>query len=79
MADGWKNKAQREVDSHGVCDEYSGLVRRARDRDAALDLYKRGIDWSLENNAPSLDLWLMTCGPASATACSSTASFMAKY
>lgn len=56
MVDGWKNKAQWEIDSHGVCDEYSGLIRRAKSRDAAIDIYKRGIDWSLENNAPSLDL-----------------------
>lgn len=56
MTDMWKYKAQREIDASGVCDEYSGLMKRASSREDALALYKRGIDWSLENNAPSLDL-----------------------
>lgn len=52
----WKNMAQAEVDAHGVCDEYSRLVKRAQTKDAMIALYKRGINWSLENNAPSIGL-----------------------
>lgn len=52
----WKILAQRDVDSHGVCDEYSRLVSRAESEDKALMLYRRGIDWCLEHNSPSVDL-----------------------
>lgn len=56
MESQWKIKAQTDVDSHGVCDEYSNLVRRAKTEDDALLLYRRGIDWCLERNSPSLSL-----------------------
>ena len=56
MTANWKPLAQKDVDSHGVCDEYSQLVSRAETVDDVLFLYKRGIDWCLENNSPSVDL-----------------------
>lgn len=52
----WKSRAQQDVDSHGVCEEYSQLVSRAESENQALLLYKRGIDWCLEHNSPSLNL-----------------------
>lgn len=56
MEQRWKNKALADITSHRVCDEYSALTSRAKSKVDALALYKRGIDWCLENNSPSLDL-----------------------
>lgn len=52
----WKIEAQQDIDSHGVCDEYSQLLHRSESEDKALALYKRGIDWCLEHDSPSLAL-----------------------
>lgn len=56
MEQGWKNRALSDIVAHKVCDEYSELTARAKTKVDALALYKRGIDWCLENNSPSLDL-----------------------
>lgn len=52
----WKNKAIADIGSHNVCAEYSELTSRAKTKVDALALYKRGIDWCLENNSPDVDL-----------------------
>lgn len=52
----WKNIAHQDIVSHGVCDEYSALLGRTETPEAALDLYKRGIDWCLERNSPSIEI-----------------------
>lgn len=52
----WKNIAHEDIVSHGVCGEYSELLNRAGTASAALALYKRGIDWCLERNSPSINL-----------------------
>lgn len=52
----WKNKAMSDILAHNVCAEYEGLLSRADSKVSALSLYKRGVDWCLENNSPSIDL-----------------------
>lgn len=56
MEQGWKKSALSDIRAHRVCDEYSELAARAKTKVDALALYKRGIDWCLENNSPSVDL-----------------------
>lgn len=52
----WKESAANDIRSHKVCDEYDGLLARAKSKVDALALYRRGIDWCLENDSPSIDL-----------------------
>lgn len=54
VMDNWKNIAHKDIVAHGVCDEYSSLLSRAKTMDEAIALYKRGIDWCLEENSPSI-------------------------
>ena len=56
MEQKWKNKALADIMAHKVCDEYSELTSRAKTKVDALALYKRGIDWCLENDSPSISL-----------------------
>lgn len=56
MSDLWKKAGQEDIDTHGVCTEYSELMRRTKTVSDALYLYKRGIDWCLERNSPSVEL-----------------------
>ena len=55
MGQEWKNTALSDIRLHNVCNEYSALVSRAPSKVDALALYKRGIDWCLENNSPSVN------------------------
>lgn len=52
----WKDKAMADIRAHRVCAEYDTLTSRARSKVDALSLYKRGIDWCLEHDSPSVDL-----------------------
>ena len=51
----WKADFLNEIDSHNVCGCYHGLIERAKTFDDTLKFYKRGIDWCLRNNSPSID------------------------
>lgn len=55
MGKDWKNKIISDAKAHGICGEYAELMSRAATKEDFLALYKRGIDWSLENNCPSVD------------------------
>lgn len=52
----WKSKAMSDILAHKVCSEYEELLSRADSKVGALSLYKRGVDWCLENNSPDIDL-----------------------
>lgn len=56
MEQEWKNRALADITAHKVCAEYSELTSRAKNKIDALALYKRGIDWCLENDSPSVNL-----------------------
>lgn len=56
MGKDWKNRAITETIAKNVCSEYRGLMERCDSIEEIFDLYKRGVDWSLENDAPSLSL-----------------------
>ena len=40
----------------GICRQYTGLLERCESLTDFLRLYRRGADWALENNVPSLDM-----------------------
>lgn len=52
----WKTRAVADITRNGVCDEYSALLDRTKSKVEALALYRRGIDWCLEHDSPSIDL-----------------------
>ncbi len=52
----WKQTALSEAISRKVCDEYRGLLEQSETLEDAIRLYKTGVDWSLENSCPSLEL-----------------------
>lgn len=56
MGQDWKKPAIADIKVHNVCAEYEALVSRASSKVDVLSLYKRGIDWCLENNSPSVTL-----------------------
>lgn len=52
----WKEEAIREASEHHICAEYAELMARAKSKHSIIDIYKRGVDWALENQVPSLPL-----------------------
>lgn len=54
MTPDWKKRIEKEAQSNGICAEYAALIDRASSKESLIDLYKRGIDWCLENDCPSL-------------------------
>lgn len=56
MEQSWKKMALADITANRVCEEYSELTQRAKTKVDALALYKRGIDWCLEHNSPSIDI-----------------------
>lgn len=52
----WKPIIIADAMKKGVCDEYAELMRRSKSVTDFVRLYRRGIDWSLENDCPSLKL-----------------------
>lgn len=55
MTPDWKKRIELEAQSNGICAEYAKLIARAETKEALISLYKRGIDWCLENDCPTLD------------------------
>lgn len=56
MEQKWKTSALSDISAHKACAGYSELAARAKTKVDALALYKRIIDWCLENDSPSVDL-----------------------
>lgn len=52
----WKSIVIADAVNKGVCNEYAGLLDRCKSLTDFLYLYRRGVDWSLENDCPSLKL-----------------------
>ena len=55
MKPDWKIRLEEDARSKKICAEYTTLIDRAETKEDLVALYKRGIDWSLENDCPSLD------------------------
>lgn len=54
MKPDWKIRLEQDAQSNKICAEYTELISRAETKEDLIGLYKRGIDWSLENDCPSL-------------------------
>ncbi len=55
MEDLWKKQLRREASVHHMCAENRTLLDSAGSKKDAIELYKRTIDWALEENYPDID------------------------
>lgn len=51
----WKKQLRREASAHGMCAEYRDELGSVETKHEAIALYKRCIDWALEEGYPSID------------------------
>lgn len=50
----WKKQLRREASAHGMCEENRQALELVESKAEAISLYKRTIDWALEEGYPSL-------------------------
>ena len=55
MDNQWKRQLRREASVHGMCAEYRDALCSAETKHDAIALYKRCVDWALEEGYPSID------------------------
>lgn len=51
----WKKNLRRQASSHHMCEENRRALDAIDDKHSAIELYKRTIDWALEENYPDLE------------------------
>ena len=51
----WKRQLRREASAHGMCAEYRDGLGSIETKHEAIALYKRCIDWALEEGFPSIE------------------------
>ena len=51
----WKRQLRREASAHGMCAEYREALGSVEIKHEAIVLYKRSIDWALEEGYPSIE------------------------
>lgn len=51
----WKKQLRREASSHGMCEENRIALSQVTSKKDAIELYKKTIDWALEQGYPSLN------------------------
>lgn len=52
----WKSLLRRQASAHGMCAEYRDALGSVETKHDAIALYKRCIDWALEEGYPSIDI-----------------------
>lgn len=55
MESDWKRQVRREASAHHMCEENRTALSSITTKEEAVDLYKRTIDWALEEDYPCLD------------------------
>ena len=50
----WKKYVRREASSHHMCEENRDALEAVQSKAEAIELYKKTIDWALEEGYPSL-------------------------
>lgn len=55
MDSNWKRKLRREASAHGMCAEYREELGSVETKHDAIVLYKRCIDWALEEGLPTIE------------------------
>lgn len=51
----WKNEVRRQASAHHMCEENRTALSAVETKSEAVELYKKTIDWALEQGYPSLD------------------------
>jgi len=51
----WKKQLRREASAHHMCEENRKALDSVESKSDAIKLYKRTIDWALEENYPNLE------------------------
>lgn len=54
MEQSWKRQLRREASSHGMCKENRDALNAIESKEEAIALYKKTIDWALEEDYPDL-------------------------
>lgn len=52
----WKTKARREASQYHMCEEYRTALERSSTKAELVSLYKRCVDWALDEGMPTLTL-----------------------
>ena len=52
----WRTAVIADATRKGVCDEFASLMKEARSLSDFMMLYRRGVDWALKRDCPSLSL-----------------------
>ena len=55
MDNEWKKQLRREASAHHMCEENRRALEEVTSRATAIGLYKRTIDWALEEGYPGMD------------------------
>lgn len=55
MNDNWKMQLRREASAHHMCAENRRALEAAESKKEAIRLYKKTIDWALEEGFPAFD------------------------
>lgn len=55
MEENWKRQVRREASVHHMCEENRDALSSIETKKDAVDLYKKTVDWALEEGYPSLD------------------------
>jgi len=53
MEQSWKRQLRREASAHGMCKENRGSLDSVESKGDAIALYKKTIDWALEEGYPN--------------------------
>lgn len=53
MENDWKKNLRREASAHHMCEENRESLSSVDSKEKAIDLYKKTIDWALEEGYPS--------------------------
>jgi len=52
----WKKVLRREASAHHMCEDYRHALDESDSKVSAIGLYKRMIDWALEEGYPTMDI-----------------------
>lgn len=56
MSTDWKRQLRREASAHGMCKDNRAALDDIQDKGDAIELYKKTIDWALEENYPNFGI-----------------------
>lgn len=55
MEENWKRQVRREASAHHMCEENRSALSSVETKRDAIELYKKTVDWALEEGYPCLD------------------------